>query len=268
MNKVYSIPLLILIMWSILALLGPVLPIQPDQISLDKILLTPHREQWFGHDDLGRSISARLIMGARTSLSVAIVVVTISLSIGTFVGMVGAWLGGFWDKLLVMMIDLFIAFPGILLAIALAGLLGPGVMNAVIALSIVSWVGFARLARVQTLSIKNRDHVDAAYALGTSSFIIALKHILPLIMAPLIIEATFAFAGVIIAEAGLSFLGLGVQPPSASWGSMIRDGTRYMLVAPHMVLAPGFAILSMVLCINILGDYLRDKMDIKEINKI
>ncbi|GJM05785.1 MAG: cytochrome c550 [marine bacterium B5-7] len=265
MNKFYSIPLLILIAWSVLALLGPVLPLHPDQISLEKILLTPDWEQWFGHDDLGRSISARLIMGARTSLSVALIVVSLSLIIGTFVGMMGAWLGGFWDKTLVMVVDLFIAFPGILLAIALAGLLGPGIMNAVIALSIVSWVGFARLARVQTLSIKNRDHVNAATALGTSSFIIALKHILPLIIAPLIIEATFAFAGVVIAEAGLSFLGLGVQPPSASWGSMIRDGTRYMLVAPHMVLAPGFAILSMVLCINLLGDYLRDKMDIREI---
>ena len=251
-----------------LALLGPILPLHPDQISLDKILLTPNWGQWFGHDDLGRSISARLIMGARTSLSVAIVVVSISLIIGTFIGMMGAWLGGFWDKTLVMVVDLFIAFPGILLAIALAGLLGPGIMNAVIALSIVSWVGFARLARVQTLSIKSRDHVCAAYALGTPGFIIALKHILPLIMAPLIIEATFAFAGVVIAEAGLSFLGLGIQPPSASWGSMIRDGTRYMLVAPHMVLAPGFAILSLVLCINLLGDYLRDKMDIREISKV
>ena len=173
MNKIYSIPLIILITWSVLALLGPILPLHPDQISLEKILLTPNWTQWFGHDDLGRSISARLIMGARTSLSVAIVVVSISLIIGTFIGMMGAWLGGYWDKALVMVIDLFIAFPGILLAIALAGLLGPGIMNAVIALSIVSWVGFARLARVQTLSMKNRDHVNAAYALGTPGFIIA-----------------------------------------------------------------------------------------------
>lgn len=268
MNRIYTIPLLILVIWSVLALLGPMLPLHPDQIALEKILLTPSWSQWFGHDDLGRSISARLIMGARTSLSVAVIVVSISLVVGTFVGMMGAWLGGLWDKSLVMVVDLFIAFPGILLAIALAGLLGPGIMNAVIALSIVSWVGFARLARVQTLSMKNRDHVSAAYALGTPKFIIAVKHILPLIMAPLIIEATFAFAGVVIAEAGLSFLGLGVQPPAASWGSMIRDGTRYMLVAPHMVLAPGFAILSLVLCINLLGDYLRDKLDIREITKV
>jgi peptide/nickel transport system permease protein len=264
MKSYYTIPLFILLSWLVLAVFAPVLPLHPDQIFLDKILLAPNWEQWLGYDDLGRSISARLIMGARTSLSVAIIVVTISLLFGTFVGLMGAWLGGVWDKCLIMVVDLFIAFPGILLAIALAGLLGPGLMNAVIALSIVSWVGFARLARVQTLTIKNRDHVNAAHALGTKSFLIAIKHILPLIMAPLIVEATFAFAGVVIAEAGLSFLGLGVQPPTASWGSMIKDGTRYMLIAPHMVLAPGFAILSLVLCINLLGDTLRDKMDIRE----
>lgn len=267
MKAYYTMPMFILFTWLILAVFAPVLPLHPDQIFLDKILLSPNWQQWFGYDDLGRSISARLIMGARTSLSVAIIVVTISFLLGTFLGLMGAWLGGVWDKCLIMIIDLFIAFPGILLAIALAGLLGPGLMNAVIALSIVSWVGFARLARVQTLTIKNRDHVNAAQALGTTNFVIAMKHILPLIMAPLIIEATFAFAGVVIAEAGLSFLGLGVQPPAASWGSMIRDGTRYMLIAPHMVLAPGFAILSLVLCINLLGDTLRDKMDIREINK-
>jgi peptide/nickel transport system permease protein len=267
MKAYFTIPMFILSIWIVLALFAPVLPLYPDHIALDKILLTPEWSQWLGYDDLGRSISARLIMGARTSLSVAVIVVVISCLLGTFIGMMGAWLGGFWDKTLVMVVDLFIAFPGILLAIALAGLLGPGLMNTVIALSIVSWVGFARLARVQTLSIKNRDHVDAARALGTTNFIIALKHILPLILAPIIIEATFAFAGVVIAEAGLSFLGLGLQPPAASWGSMIRDGTRYMLVAPHMVLAPGFAILSLVLCINLLGDTLRDKMDIRETNR-
>lgn len=267
MKTVYSLPLFILLVWTGLAILAPVLSLSPDQIILDKILLSPSWEQWLGYDDLGRSISARLIMGARTSLTVAIIVVSISFLLGTFLGVLGAWFGGFWDKCLIMVIDLFIAFPGILLAIALAGLLGPGLMNAVIALSIVSWVGFARLARVQTLAIKNSDHISAAHALGTTDLIISIKHILPLIMAPLVVEATFAFAGVVIAEAGLSFLGLGVQPPAASWGSMIRDGTRYMLIAPHMVLAPGFAILSLVLSINLVGDTLRDKMDIKEISK-
>ena len=268
MIKYCNIPFLIILLWAVLALLAPVLPVYPEQIALEKILVFPGWQQWLGYDDLGRSIFARLIMGARTSLTVAIIVVSISFVTGSLLGMLAAWSGGIWDRCFIMIVDLFIAFPGILLAIALAGLLGPGLMNAVIALSIVSWVGFARLARVQTLSIKNRDHVHAAHALGTTDSVITRKHILPLIMAPLIVEGTFAFAGVIIAEAGLSFLGLGVQPPMASWGAMIRDGTRYMLVAPHMVLAPGFAILSLVLCINLLGDTLRDKMDIRENIKI
>lgn len=267
MKNFYSLPLFIFLTWVLLAVIAPVLPLHPEQIFLDKILIAPSWDQWLGYDDLGRSISARLIMGARTSLTVAIIVVSISFIIGTSIGLIGAWFGGIWDKCLIVVVDFFMAFPGILLAIALAGLLGPGLMNAVIALSIVSWVGFARLARVQTLAIKNREHINAAYALGSRNLIIAIKHILPLIMAPLIIEATFAFAGIIIAEAGLSFLGLGVQPPTASWGSMIKDGTRYMLIAPHMVLVPGFAILSLVLCINLLGDTLRDKMDIKELSK-
>ena len=263
MKKRFNIPFFVITFWFVCGILGLILPLQPDQILLDKILLAPNMEQWCGYDHLGRPICERLIMGAKTSFSVAIVVVFISFIVGTFFGVIGAWFGGICDKFLVIMIDIFIAFPGILLAIVLAGLLGPGLANTVIALSVVSWVGFSRLARMQTLSIKNRDHIVAAQALGTLDYLIALKHILPLIISPLIIEATFSIASVIIAEAGLSFLGLGIQPPAASWGSMIRDGTQYMLVAPHMVLGPGFAILSLVLCINFLGDYMRDKMDVR-----
>ena len=265
MKKKINIPVFVISFWVVCGILGSVLPLQPDQILLDKILMPPSLEQWCGYDHLGRPICERLIMGAKTSLSVAIVVVSISFIVGTFFGVIGAWFGGIYDRFLVIMIDIFISFPGILLAIVLAGLLGPGLVNAVIALSFVSWVGFSRLARMQTLSIKNRDHVAAAQALGTLDYLIALKHILPLIISPLIIEVTFSIASVIIAEAGLSFLGLGIQPPAASWGSMIRDGTQYMLVAPHMVLGPGFAILSLALCINILGDYMRDNMDIKDL---
>ena len=264
MMKKINIPFFIIKFWFVCGIFALILPLQPDQIELNKILLGPNLEQWCGYDHLGRPICERLIMGAKTSLSVAIVVVLISFIVGTFFGVICAWLGGIYDKFLVAMIDIFISFPGILLAIVLAGLLGPGLANTVIALSIVSWVGFSRLARIQTLSIKNRDHIIAAHALGTLDYVIALKHILPLIIAPLIIEATFTIASVIIAEAGLSFLGLGIQPPAASWGTMIRDGTQYMLVAPHMVLAPGFAILSLVLCINLMGDDMRDRMDIRD----
>ena len=202
-------------------------------------------------------------MGARTSFFVAFWVILLSLFIGTLIGMISGWIGGYIDLLIVRLIDIFLAFPGILLAIALSGLLGPGIENVVLALSVVGWVGFARLARAQTLSLKHREHVLAALALGAKTPRILRYHILPLLMAPMTIEATFGIASVVIAEAGLSFLGLGVQPPAASWGSMIRDGTRYMLVAPHMVLAPGIVLILVVLSVNLLGDQLRDKLDVK-----
>ena len=264
--KYFSFPFFVLITWLVLVFAAEFLPLQPDQIELQQILTPPGADAWLGYDDVGRRISDRLIMGARTSFLVAFFVVIVSFSIGTVIGIVAAWLGGWWDRITVMIIDIFIAFPGILLAIAMAGLLGPGIMNAVIALSVVGWVGFARLARAQTLTVKQREHISAAQALGTGTIIIARRHIFPLVAAPLIVEATFAVAGTVIAEASLSFLGLGVQAPQASWGSMIRDGTRYMLVAPHMVLAPGIAIFLVVLSINLLGDRLRDRLDVR-INK-
>ena len=149
------------------------------------------------------------------------------------------------------------------MAIALSGILGPGIENVVFALAVVGWVGFARLARAQTLSVKHREHVRAAVALGAGSPRIICFHVLPFIAAPLIVEATFGVAGTVIAEAGLSFLGLGVQPPDASWGSMIRDGTNYLLVAPHLVLVPGATLLLVVLSVNLLGDRLRDYMDVR-----
>ncbi len=258
-----ALPTAVIVLWCSVALIAPWLPLEPDEIFLSKILMRPSSEAWLGYDDLGRSIADRLAMGARTSLAVAFSVIFVSLVVGIFVGIVSAWLGGWWDHVIVRIIDIFIAFPGILLAIALAGLLGPGIANAVIALAVVGWVGFARLARAQTLTVKHREHIDAARSLGTGRWRIGARHLLPLITAPLIVEATFGIASVVIAEASLSFLGLGVQPPAASWGSMIRDGTRYMLVSPHMVLAPGLAILLVVLSINLLGDRLRDWMDVR-----
>ena len=202
-------------------------------------------------------------MGARTSFVVALGVVLVSGAIGSLLGALSAYWGGLADLVLVRVIDVFIAFPGILLAIALAGVMGPGIDNLILALCLVGWVGYARLARAQVLALKQRDHVIAARALGTGRTRILLRHLLPLAAAPLIVEATFGVAGMVIAEAGLSFLGLGVQPPAASWGSMIRDGSRYMLVAPHLVLAPGLAIFLVVLAVNLLGDRLRDRLDVR-----
>ena len=249
--------------WAAADLLGPWLPLEPNGIQLDKILRPPWVAGGLGYDDLGRPLLDRLLTGAQTSFLVSAWVVTLSLTGGTLIGGVSGYLGGRLDGLIVRVVDLFLAFPGILLAIALAGLLGPGIGNVVIALTAVGWVGFARLARAQILSLKHRDHVLAARALGASRLRIIAWHLLPLIIAPLIVEATFGVAAVVVAEAGLSFLGLGVQPPEASWGSMIRDGTRYLLVAPHMVIVPGLAMVLVVMSVNLLGDRLRDRLDVR-----
>jgi peptide/nickel transport system permease protein len=253
----------VLILWILASIFGPLLPLNPNQIELPNILSAPSSQYILGNDELGRPVLDRLIMGSRTSLLVALWVVLISAIFGTFFGAFAAYYGGMVDLVLVRIVDIFLAFPGILLAIALAGVMGPGIENVIIALSIVGWVGYARLARAQVLSLKHREHIVAAIALGQGTVPIISRHLLPLIAAPLIIEATFGVASVVIAEAGLSFLGLGVQPPEASWGSMIRDGARYMLVAPHLVLAPGLCIMLVVLSINLFGDRLRDRLDVK-----
>lgn len=258
-----GIPGAILLVWALCALVGPWVVGDPNHIELQRILASPGPAGWLGFDDLGRPVWQRLVVGAQTSFLVAAMVVTVTAAAGALIGTVSGFVGGWIDHLLVRIIDIFMAFPGILLAIALAGVLGPGINNVVIALSVVGWVGFARLARAQVLSLRHREHVQAALALGVRRTRIVLRHLLPLIVAPLIVEGTFAVAGAVIAEAGLSFLGLGVQPPAASWGSMIRDGTRYMLMAPHLVLAPGVALMLVVLGVNLLGDRLRDWLDVR-----
>jgi len=250
-------------LWLLLACAGLVAPLRPDAVDLAHVLLPPGQGSWLGYDDLGRPLWDRVVVGARYSFFVAFFVVLISATAGTLIGAMSAYLGGWVDHLTTRVIDVFLAFPGILLAIALAGVLGAGIDNVVIALVTVGWVGFARLARAQVLSLKDREHVQAAVALGASRLRIVLRHLLPLITAPLIVEATFGVAGVVIAEAGLSFLGLGIQPPTPSWGSMIRDSSRYMLVSPHMVLVPGLALMLVVLAVNMLGDHLRDRLDVR-----
>lgn len=257
------LPAGLLSIWGLLAIVSWWLPLSPNHIALEHILQSPTLANGLGYDDLGRPILDRLLLGATTSLSVAFSVMLVSLVLGTAVGVLSAWWGGRADQVMMRITDIFLAFPGILLAIALAGLLGPGILNVVIALSVVGWVGFARLARAQVLVVREREHIQAARALGSSQWRCLWQHVLPLIAAPLIVEATFTISGLIIAEAGLSFLGLGVQPPAPSWGSMIRDGARYLLVAPHLVVIPGLALMSIVVAINLLGDQLRDRLDVK-----
>jgi peptide/nickel transport system permease protein len=259
----WGLPGGILLLWALAALGAPWLPLAPDRIDLPAILAAPGHAGLLGADDLGRPVLDRLLVGARTSFVVAFGVVAASLAFGCFVGGLAGLRG---DLLLVRVIDVFLAFPGILLAIALAGVMGPGVDNVIIALSAVGWVGYARLVRAQVLSLKRRDHVGAALALGTGQLRILWRHLMPLAAAPVIVEATFGVAAVVVAEAGLSFLGLGVQPPQASWGSMIRDGVGYLLTAPHLVLAPGIAISLVVLAVNLIGDRLRDALDVRRVD--
>ena len=255
--------LFLLCAWVLMALAGQLLPIAPDRILLQDLFAPPLQSgHLLGTDELGRSLGERLLAGAGVSLLVALVSVGLSSVIGTAIGTVAGYLGGWWDRVISRLIDIFLAFPGLLLAIALAAFLGPGIDNVVIALSVMGWVGYARLARNQVLSLRQREHVLAAVALGRRTPDIMRLHLLPLMLAPLLVEASYGVASAVIAEAGLSFLGLGVQPPQASWGAMIREGVRYLLVAPHLVLVPGLMLSLVVLSANRLGDGLRDRLDV------
>ncbi|HQT03102.1 MAG TPA: ABC transporter permease [Thiotrichales bacterium] len=247
-----------------MALMAPLVSDLADRIQLETLLLSPFQHAPLGTDELGRPLWARLLAGAQTSAWVALMVVGISASVGTFIGMLSAYIGGWFDHVVRWIIDAFLAFPHLLLAIALAAVLGAGIGNLVLALSIVGWVGYARLARGQTLSLRNRYHVMAARSLAVPRYLILWRHVLPLLFAPLAIEMTFGIAGAVIAEAGLSFLGLGVQPPQASWGTMIREGARYILTAPHLVLVPGLTLMLVILAVNRFGDALRDKLDVRQ----
>ena len=252
----------ILIFWIIAVILGQLFSLNPNHIDLNAILAPANSQHWLGADDLGRDILARVLIGVQVSFFVAIIVTIITMLIGVMIGLVAGFYGGKVDSFLMKITDIFLAFPGILLAIAFAAVLGAGLGNLIIALCITGWVSYARLARGQTLSLRNRQHVIAAESLGASVSRILLKHILPLLGSILIVEATYSLASVMIAEASLSFLGLGIQAPNASWGAMLRDGVRYMLVAPHYVLAVGLSLMSLILAINLGGDYLRDKLDV------
>lgn len=253
----------ILAAWVALALAAILLPLDANRISLEALFAPPLQAGYLlGSDELGRSLAQRLVDGAGISLLVAMVSVGVSASVGTVIGMLAGYLGGWADRVISRVIEVFLAFPGLLLAIALAGMLGPGIGNVILALSLMGWVGYARLARNQVLSLRQREHISAAIALGRGDIAIMRVHLLPLLLAPLLVEASFGIASAVVAEAGLSFLGLGVQPPQASWGSMIREGVRYLLVAPHLVLVPGLALSLVVLSANLLGDALRDRLDV------
>ncbi len=262
-NRMKNFAIFVLVFWVIAVTLGQLFNLNPNQIDLNAILSSINAKHWLGADDLGRDILARILEGVQVSFVVAIIVTVITMTIGIFIGLLAGFYGGRVDAILMKITDIFLAFPGILLAIAFAAVLGAGIGNLILALCVTGWVSYARLARGQTLALRNRQHVLAAESLGASVPRILIKHILPLLGSILIVEATYSLASVMIAEASLSFLGLGIQAPQASWGAMLRDGVRYMLVAPHYVLAVGLSLMSLILAINLGGDYLRDKLDVR-----
>ena len=265
MTSMKTFAIIILGFWFCAILIGHFLSLSPNQVNLNAILSSSNSTYWLGADDLGRSLMARLLVGAQTSLLLALMVTCITMLLGTTIGLISGFYGGWIDNVLMKVTDIVMAFPGILLAIAFAAVLGAGLGNLIIALCVTGWVSYARLTRGQVLSLRNRQHVQAAAALGARDARLILRHILPLLTSILLIEATYSLASVMIAEASLSFLGLGIQAPNASWGAMLRDGVRYMLVAPHYVLVVGFSLMSLILAINLGGDYLRDKLDVKRL---
>lgn len=253
----------ILVFWLLAISLGYLAGLDPNAVDLNAVLSAPNQRHWFGADDLGRDILARVLHGVKISMLVACVVTMVSLLTGIVVGVLAGFYGGKLDKVLMQLTDIVMAFPGILLAIAFAAVLGPGIGNLILALSLTGWVSYARLVRGQTLSLKQRQHVQAAASLGASVPRLLFKHILPLMTSVLVVEAAYNLASVMIAEASLSFLGLGIQAPHASWGAMLRDAVRFMLVTPHYVLIVGLCLMSLILAINLGGDYLRDRLDVK-----
>src|SRR6516164_3300501 len=245
------------------ALFAPWLASQdPARIDLPSRLLRPSAAHWFGTDELGRDILSRLIYGARISMLVGSSVVAGSLLLGLVVGSIAGYYGGWADKFFsVILMNAFLSFPGILLAIAFVAFLGPGIFNLIFALCIGGWVGYARLVRAQVLSVREKEFVEAARALGASDWRIVTRHVLPNIIQPVIVQAAIGMAGAVLAEATMSFLGLGVPPPTASWGTMLNDGRAHLFDAPHLVLFPAVAVMLAVLSFNFIGDALRDYMD-------
>ena len=262
-NPLAAVGVVLVIIFVTFALFAPwIAPHDPAAIDLPARLNTPSNSHWFGTDELGRDILSRIVYGARISMFVGLRVVLLSLGIGLVVGSIAGYYGGSIDKFFnIVVMNAFLSFPGILLAIAFVAFRGPGIFNLVLALSLGGWVGYARLVRGQVLAAREREFVEAARALGASDLRIIVRHILPNIIQPVIVQAAIGMAGAILAEATMSFLGLGVPPPTASWGTMLNDGRAHLFDAPHLVLFPAAAVMLAVLSFNFIGDALRDYLD-------
>lgn len=262
-NPLAAIGIFFVVVFVIFAIFAPwIAPQDPAHIDLAIRLSPPSSAHWFGTDELGRDILSRIIYGARISMLVGTSVVAASLAVGLIIGSVAGYYGGRIDRFVnIVVMNAFMAFPGILIAIAFVAFRGPGIFNLVVALSIGGWVGYARLVRGQVLAAREREFVEASRALGASDFRIVVRHILPNIIQPVVVQAAIGMAGAILAEATMSFLGLGVPPPTPSWGSMLNDSRAHLFDAPHLVVFPAIAVMFAVLSFNFIGDALRDFLD-------
>jgi peptide/nickel transport system permease protein len=262
-NPLAAIGVVLVVFFVICALFAPwIAPQDPARIDLPNRLNPPSTAHAFGTDELGRDILSRVIWGARISIFVGSSVVAGSLFLGLIVGSLAGYYGGRIDRFVnIVLMNAFLSFPGILIAIAFVAFRGPGVFNLVLALSLGGWVGYARLVRAQVLAIREKEFVEAARALGANDLRILLRHILPNIIQPVIVQAAIGMAGAILAEATMSFLGLGVPPPTASWGSMLNDARSHLFDAPHLVFFPAVTVMLAVLAFNFIGDALRDVLD-------
>ena len=247
-----------------IAILAPLLsPFDPNIQDTSRRLEAPSHQHPLGLDDLGRDVLSRILWGARVSLRVGFSVVILASLIGITLGAISGYFGGWMDTLIMRITDILLAFPGILLAIALVAVLGPSLNNVILALATIGWVGYARLVRGQVLKVREMEYVTAAKALGAKSPRVIIRHVLPNVINPVIVMATLGLAGAILSEAALSFLGLGVQPPTPSWGAMLTAGRRYLGEADHLAIFPGAAIMLAVMGLNFLGDGMIDALDPK-----
>ncbi|OPY26321.1 MAG: nickel transporter permease NikC [Methanocella sp. PtaU1.Bin125] len=240
---------------------GQVAPHDPENGKLDDRLFGPCAEYPLGTDQMGRCILSRIIFGARISLSVGIIVVSASVTVGTAIGLISGYFGGLIDEAIMRIVDSFLAFPSTLLALGIAGLFGAGFINMVIALIIVDWTPYARLIRATVIDLRGMEFIKASIGLGMGDLFVILRHVLPNTLSPLLVMATTGLGYVILAAAGLSFLGFGVQPPTPEWGFMLNDGKMFIRTAPYIMIFPGMMIMIVVLAFNYLGDSLRDLLD-------
>ena len=259
------IGLAIIALFVLLAIFAPfVAPYDPIATSWSAVRKAPSSAHWFGTDELGRDILSRIIFGTRASLLAGVISVSIAIAVGVPLGLLAGYRGGFIDALISRITDAMLACPALILAIALAAFLGPSLTNAMIAIGITATPIFIRLTRGQAINVKVENYIEAAEAIGNSSLRIAMRHVLPNIIPALLVQITLSIAGAIIAEAALSFLGLGQQPPSPSWGSMLNSAQRFLVSAPWMAFWPGLSIFLIVMSFNLLGDGLRDALDPRE----